>query len=204
MSRNHPPWRQEVLGKVVVSCGFPKKLRAEPSSKVSALELLSAGSTTQNLHAELSSNASALELRSAGLTPQNLHTELPSNGCPQRKPPTESCSFDDVSWPLVIYSGDLLINPVSLGDGEWTWTGLWLRGCTLYVAGIPGLQVFIEYMAMDVLKFASVPGSFGDRGDTPRWGLMAGTAACCTRFVRCCPFVSLYSHSQRSCRPQPR
>ena len=44
-------------------------------------------------------------------------------------------------------SGELPINPVSFGDGEWTSTGLWLHGGTLYVAGILGLQVFIEYMA---------------------------------------------------------
>ena len=29
---------------------------------------------------------------------------------------------------------------------------------------------------------------FGDRGDTPRWGLMAGSVACCTTYIRCCPF----------------
>ena len=52
----------------------------------------------------------------------------------------------------------------------------------------------------DALKIASAPGPFGDRRDTPRWRwrLMAGTAACCTQFCRCCPFLSLYSHSQRS------
>ena len=149
----------------------------------------------KKIRAELSSKVSALELRSAGLTPQNVHTELPSSGCPQRKPSTECCSADGVSWALVIHSGDLLNNPVSLGDGEWTWTGLRPRGCTLYVAGIPGLQVFLEYMAIDALKFASAPGPFGDRGGTPRWWLMAGTAACCTRYVY------LHSHSQRHLSP---
>ena len=35
------------------------------------------------------------------------------------------------------------------------------------------------------------PWSLRDRGDTPRWGLMAGSAACCTQFFRCCPFSFL-------------
>ena len=50
------------------------------------------------------------------------------------------------------------------------------------------VRVFIEYMAIDALKFASTPGPFGGRGDTPRWGLMAGAAACCAQFFRCSPF----------------
>ena len=49
------------------------------------------------------------------------------------------------------------------------------------------VRVFIEYMAIDALKFASTPGTFGGRGDTPRWGLMAGAAACCAQFFRCSP-----------------
>ena len=39
------------------------------------------------------------------------------------------------------------------------------------------------------------PGPFGDRGDTPRWGLMAGTAACCSPYIRCCPFFPVQSQS---------
>ena len=50
------------------------------------------------------------------------------------------------------------------------------------------VRVFFEYMAIVALKFASTPGPFGDRGDTPRWGLMAGAAACCAQFFRCSPF----------------
>ena len=50
------------------------------------------------------------------------------------------------------------------------------------------VRVFIGYMAIDALKFASTPGPFGGRGDTPRWGLMAGAAACCAQFFRCSPF----------------
>ena len=60
------------------------------------------------------------------------------------------------------------------------------------------VRVFIEYMAIVALKFASTPGPFGGRGDTPRWGLMAGAAACCAQFFRCSPF------SFPSGRPQPR
>ena len=66
------------------------------------------------------------------------------------------------------------------------------------------VHVFLKYMAVDTSVYVSAPGPFGDRGDTPRWGLMAGTAACCTQYIRCCAFSSQYSHSQPSCRPQPR
>ena len=46
------------------------------------------------------------------------------------------------------------------------------EGC---VAGLPVLrsQVFIEYVAIDALKYSSALGPFGDRGDTPLmvpWG----------------------------------
>ena len=51
--------------------------------------------------------------------------------------------------------------------------------------------VFLKYMAVDTLIYVSAPGPFGDRGDTPRWGQMAGTAACC--LLPC-----------TGCRPQPR
>ena len=48
--------------------------------------------------------------------------------------------------------------------------------------------VHIDFVFWDFLNFGCAPGLFGDRGDTPRWGLMAGTAACCTQFFSCCPF----------------
>ena len=61
------------------------------------------------------------------------------------------------------------------------WYCVWLRHFT----------GFLEYVAMVVLKFARAPGPSGDRGDMPlmaTWGLMAGHAACCTQYTRCCPF----------------
>ena len=48
--------------------------------------------------------------------------------------------------------------------------------------------VHIDFVFWDFLNFGCAPGPFGGRGDTPRWGLMAGTAACCTQFFSCCPF----------------
>ena len=64
-------------------------------------------------------------------------------------------------------------------------------------AGFPGLRalVFFEVMAIDTLMFSSAPGPFGDRGGTPRWGLMAGSAACCTQYIRCCPLVPVQLQS---------
>ena len=55
--------------------------------------------------------------------------------------------------------------------------------------GAPGsrAQVFLEYTATDAFTCSSTPSPFGDRGDTPRWGPMAGSAAWCLRFFRCCP-----------------
>ena len=86
----------------------------------------------------------------------------------------------------------MFVNPVSLGDEEFRWTGFFI-----YIFGAPGLlvQVFIEYLAIDAWEFASAPGPFGDRGDTPRWGPMAGTAACCTQYMRCCPFFPVQPQS---------
>ena len=57
------------------------------------------------------------------------------------------------------------------------------------------MQVFTEYMARDALKYSKAPSPFGDRGDTPRWGLMAGTAACYTQYIRCCPLFPVQSQS---------
>ena len=78
----------------------------------------------------------------------------------------------------------LFVNPVSLKDGEFRWTVLYL----LIGASCLWVQVFTEYTAIVVLKYSSAPDAFGDRGDTPRWGPMAGSAACCTPYIRCCPF----------------
>ena len=48
--------------------------------------------------------------------------------------------------------------------------------------------VHIDFVFWDFLNYGSATGPFGDRGDTPRCGLMAGTAACCTQFFSYCPF----------------
>ena len=48
--------------------------------------------------------------------------------------------------------------------------------------------VHFDFVFWVFLNYGCAPGPFGDRGDTPRWGLMAGTAACCTPYIRCCPF----------------
>ena len=52
-----------------------------------------------------------------------------------------------------------------------------------------------EYPAIAAMKFPNAPGPFGDRGDTPRWGLMAGFAACCTQYIRCCPWFPVQAQS---------
>ena len=48
--------------------------------------------------------------------------------------------------------------------------------------------VHFDFVFWVFLNYGCAPGPFGDRGDTPRWELMAGTAACCTPYIRCCPF----------------
>ena len=65
---------------------------------------------------------------------------------------------------------------------------------------VPALrvQVVFEYMAMDAEKYSNAPGPLlgADRN-----------AACCTQYIRHCPFLApctLCSQSQRSCRPQSR
>ena len=50
------------------------------------------------------------------------------------------------------------------------------------------VRVFLKYILMDALSYPSAPGPSGDRGGTPRWGLMAGYAYC-TQYIRCCPMV---------------
>ena len=60
---------------------------------------------------------------------------------------------------------------------------------------VRGLMSFWSSWTRRPRKFASAPGPFGDRGDTPRWGPMAGTAACCTQYIRCCPLFPVQSQS---------
>ena len=110
----------------------------------------------------------------------------------------------------------VLINPVSLRDGEWTSTGLSLMCCTLYVvmlysggqAWLIALQVlvFTVYTATDAPMYLSTPGPLGPRGYAPMGA--DGRALCLLYAVHQILSLSFslhaYSHSQRSCRPQPR
>ena len=73
--------------------------------------------------------------------------------------------------------------------------GLWCSTSLAFVvyAGPPiaiRVLVFTEYTATDNPMYLSTPGPFGGRGDTPRWGLMAGASACCSQHIRYCPFLS--------------
>ena len=51
----------------------------------------------------------------------------------------------------------------------------------------------LKFVLLDPLSYSSAPGPFGDRGDMPRWGPMAGSAAWCTPYIRCCPFFPVQS-----------
>ena len=48
--------------------------------------------------------------------------------------------------------------------------------------------VHFDFVFWLFLNFGSAPGPFGDRGDMPRWAPMAGSAAWCAPYIRCCPF----------------
>ena len=46
--------------------------------------------------------------------------------------------------------------------------------------------------------YSNAPDPFGDGGGVPLMvstGLMAGSAACCTPYIRCCPFFPVQSQS---------
>ena len=67
------------------------------------------------------------------------------------------------------------------------------------------VHAVLEYMDIDPLKFASAPGPSGDRGGMPlmaSWGRWRGMPPAVRRTPDAVPW-SLYSLSQRSCRPQP-
>ena len=67
------------------------------------------------------------------------------------------------------------------------------------------VHAVLEYMDIDPLKFASAPGPSGDRGGMPlmaSWGRWWGMPPAVRRTSDIFPW-SLYSLSQRSCRPQP-
>ena len=57
------------------------------------------------------------------------------------------------------------------------------------------VRVFLKYVLIDPLSYSSAPGPSGDRGGMPRWGLMAGYAACCTTYIRCCPMILVQRQS---------
>ena len=80
----------------------------------------------------------------------------------------------------------------------WVYLSIVFRGI-----GLPGravlrmafvilwVHVFVEFMAIDLLKFVKGPWSLrGSRGYAPHGYvvLMVGHAACCTQYTRCCPF----------------
>ena len=62
---------------------------------------------------------------------------------------------------------------------------------TLWYAVVRSSRVraFLEYMAKHSLNFGRAPDPSGDRGGARRWGLMAGSVACCTQYIRCSPLV---------------
>ena len=57
------------------------------------------------------------------------------------------------------------------------------------------VRAFLEYMAKHSLNFGRAPDPSGDRGGTPRWGLMAGSVACCAQCIRCSPLVPVQRQS---------
>ena len=91
------------------------------------------------------------------------------------------------------------VSPVSLRDGEFLWTGLFF----MQWRGLLGLwlQVFLEYTATDAFTYSKHPWSHrGSRGYAP----MGADSWDCSLLCAVYQMLSLYSHSQRTCRPQPR
>ena len=75
-----------------------------------------------------------------------------------------------------------------------------VRWGTLWYAVVRSsrVRVFLEYLAIDALKYSRAPDLARDRGGTPQWGLMAGSAACCTTYVRHFPFAPCAATVQRA------
>ena len=76
------------------------------------------------------------------------------------------------------------------------WYCVWLRHFT----------GFLEYVAKVVLEVCKGHWSLrGSRGYAPHgyMGLMAGYAACCTQYTRCCPFGPCTGAVHGAPRPQP-
>ena len=90
--------------------------------------------------------------------------------------------------------------PSPLRYGKFRWTGFFIYSLVLLVYGY---KFFTEYTAIDVLKYSSAPGPFEDRGIRPDGGRWLGLQPAVRRTSDAVP-SSLYRHSQRSCRPQPR
>ena len=127
---------------------------------------------------------------------QEIRAELPSNGRPQRTPSSvlQSCT---VARPRA----KVFVHPVSIGDGEFCWTGFFYL-----LIGASGLRVhvFLEYTATDAFTFFQAPlVPSVIEGIRPAGGRWLGLQLGIRRFSDAVP-SSLYSHSQRSFRPQPR
>ena len=57
--------------------------------------------------------------------------------------------------------------------------------------------VHFDFIFLDFLYHGSAPGPFGDRGDTPRWGLMAGDDSCvCSLLYAVYQMLSLWFPTQ--------
>ena len=118
------------------------------------------------------------------MTPQNLHAELPSNGCAQR--PSSELQCFSVAWALV----KMLVNPVSLRDGELHWTGLLFYILALLVYGCKfSLSTWTRRPRS--LQTPLVPSGIEGIRPDGGWWLRLQPAV---RSIRCCPFFALYSH----------
>ena len=173
---------------------WPRAVRRSPAGgdlRWALIKWLCQVSVGLKIHAESSSNGSS-QLPPHKTSPLSSHHMAVLSGVLKGAVLTASLVSCAVAGALdaivMTLEVKMLVNPVSLRDVEWTWTGLFFTQWY----GLLGLrvQVFIEYTATDAFLYSSTPSPFGDRRDTPRWELMAGTAACCTQYIRHCPFLA--------------
>ena len=161
----------------------------------------------------------------------NLHSTIricfgcPDTWCVHSDPTLHDCQFGFRHWPpFLIHICSYLSRPMYTpalrpGVDSWFVVTVRLRGTSWCAVGRHflvrwvrvivyeyyslrrwyELHVFLEY---EDSMFASAPGPFGDRGDTARWGLMAGSVACCATYTRRCPFGPC-TCSPWSSQPQP-